>query len=740
MTRKSIVVGIVAGLSAASGMAADNSSEPSDTLTTIIVTAQKRNEDIDKVSEFVTAIGRDELVDRNITSFREVVFLDPSLNFTQTNGAEEAYAIRGIGTFDATSFGLQESVASVYDGVPVFKQNVMRQDFSDIARVEILEGPQGLLFGTNASAGLVQVITQKPKLGEFGQEAHISYGHASVYNTEVAEGAVNIPVGETMAIRANIFYNDQSGDVLNVFNGAHLNGTHDIGGKFKFLWNPSDRLSIYLTTDLATQHRPTEVTVPYVAQPGTLLTYYQSYGITPGLSNRETVLDGPILGKNVLGGAMLEADYRFDSATLTSISGYRYWSTDENLDTDGTGKPLFNINTGHDHNRQYSEELRLTSQGPRFFDYVVGLYWNKVQDRPTDRVNIFSLFDFTIVAPNDLNAYAAFGQGTLHLSPNWRLILGARETYDHNVLNYSLPSVGVLPSSVAGFPSISLVSTENHPDLMYKVGTEYDIGPKTMAYATFTKGYKSPGFNTQALQPNQDPAVGAETPYAYEIGLKTTAVPRTRLNFAVFDTEFEHYQASVNVLVNPVIGYQSIIENAGKLSTRGFEFQFASNPITYFNVAGGLTHQVAKYVDLPNQSCYVLQTVGCVNGNADASGHDLSNAPRWIGTFETNYTRPIAAGVDGLISANYYWRSKTNFSPLGDPREEIFSYGLLGASVGVRAPSGKWAVTLWGKNLLNKAFVTSINGIGNLLDPTALQMYRSPESYRAGGISLDVSF
>lgn len=711
-------------------------------LQTVIVTAQKRAENIQTVPVAVTAIGNEELLEQQVTSLRDIVQLAPSLNFSQSNGVTESYAVRGIGSENATSLALQDSVATILDGVAIQNPFPLREDFSDVQRVEVLRGPQGLLFGQAASAGVIQVITIKPVLNQFGVQSHLSVGNADEYSEGVAEGAVNLPVGDDLAIRLTAYYHKRTGDVLNVYDDRRLNGIEERGGKFKLLWEPSDRLSVYVTADETHQDVPIGETVPYLINPGPLLTYYQSYGIQPGLDNQKDVLDGPIYGTRTMGGLMGEIDYRFDGATLTSITGYRYAAFSGNLDLDGTAKNQFDFNTAVDASHQYSEDLRLASSRPAFgiMDYVTGLYVNRYDDHPSDNVGLLAgLANFTFYGPNEFTAYALYGQATFHVSDRWRIISGARAEYDHNDLSYWLVNTGALPSGVLGFPAISIDVPEHKLGTMAKIGVEHDFDATTMGYVTFTKGYKGPGYNTQELQNASHAAVGAEDPLASEIGLKATVARNTQLDLAIFDTEFLDYQATVDV--NTPLGVQSLIQNAGKLTSRGVELEFRSHPFRYFQASGGVTYQRAKYVDLPNQDCYVGQTAqtGCINGETSASGRNLANAPNVLLTVQGMYTRPITSRVDGFIGADYYWRSWTNFSPVGDPREAIGSYGLLGASVGLTGADGKWTVTAWVKNLLDKRFVSAINGIGNFADPSNLQIYKDPEAYREAGLSLDLS-
>lgn len=710
-------------------------------LQTVIVTAQKRAESIQKVSVAVTAVTNDQLLQRQVTSLRDVVELAPSLNFTQSNGVSESYAIRGIGSENATSLALQDSVTTVLDGVPILDPFALREDFSDVQRVEVLRGPQGLLFGQAASAGVIQVITIKPVLNQFAVQSHMSAGAADEYSEGVAEGAVNLPLGDAAAVRLTAFYHKRTGDILNVFDNRRLNGTEERGGKFKLLWEPSDRLSIYLTADAAHQDVPIAETVSYLVNPGSLLDYYHSFGIEPGLDNQKVVLDGPITGSRTLGGVMGEVDYRFDSATLTSITGFRYASFSGNLDLDGTAKNLFDINTAFGASHQYSEELRFTSTTPAFgfLDYVAGIYVNRYDNHPADHVSLLAgLVDFTFYGPNEFASYATYGQATFHVDDRWRIIAGARAEYDRNDLNYLLNNAGALPSGAVGFPAISVDVPEHKLGTMAKIGVEHDFNATTMGYVTFTKGYKGPGYNTQQLTSSSEAPVGAEDPLASEIGLKTT-VANTQLDLALFDTEFRNYQAAVDV--NTALGVQTIIQNAGKLSSRGVELELRSHPARYFQASGGVTYQRAKYVNLPNQDCYVGQTAqtGCINGVTTASGHDLANAPNWLLTAQGMYTHPVTVRLDGFVEADYYWRSSTNFSPVGDPRTVIGAYGLLGASVGLTSASGKWTLTAWVRNLLDKRFVSAINGIGNFNDPTAQNIYKDPEAYREAGLSFDLS-
>lgn len=748
--------------------AGDTGAPPSSPkLETIIVTAQKRSQNLQKVSETVNVITSATLSERNIVNPRELVFTTPGLQIT-TNVANtaEGFAIRGVGT--TVYGGVPQSVPAIFDDVPEPTWYVLSSMF-DIDRVEILRGPQGTLFGEDSSSGLVHIVTKMPQLNKFGVDAYASYALApssvTHFGTTEIQGTLNIPVAESAALRVNTHLTDQGGMQENLLDGRHLNAYKDAGVRAKFLWDILDQLSAYLTASYTHLRDPFRSPPVTYAQPGGYFANeFASFGITPGPRSDYSFIDGPNAGSWEFWTATGKFEWSFNSgATLASITGVNHSRVNGDVDADSGPLPLFfsasvngtasNPNEGG--NTNVDEELRLTSSNSDRFKYVAGVYYegsdqhshNSIGGKLTPALVPLPLFfDFDYFIHLRSNEYAAYGQGTYSVVPRWRILAGARYTHKSETFDYvSRNAAGAIP--FPGFPVVpyySEPSTDNN--VSWKLGLEHDISSSTMVYGNASRGYKGSGFNVVAVVPTRSQFVKPEIPTSFEIGLKSTLLNRTlRLNADVYQARYANYQAQV-VDTSHIVS-QPLVANAGALNTHGVEFELNAIPTSHLSLSAGGAYTFAKYEDFGNQSCYPGQTsaTGCINGVTSASGQELTDSPRWTFTGEGTYRFPVFADWAGYFMANYYWRSRANFSAVGAPAQAVGGYGVAGTSLGFTSPDGHWSVALFCKNLFDKRFPESIVGaLGtSFYSPADLfdrATYRSPDAYRQVGLSLNVSF
>jgi len=724
------------------------------TIEEIIVTATKREENLQQVSVAVTALPAAQLRERSIVDPREIIYLSPSIQLAGSNSNNsEGYSIRGVGTAVFGS-GLQQSVAAVIDGVSV-RPTDARQSFVDLERVEILRGPQGMLFGKNASAGLVSIVTKRPVFNDYSGELYASYGDASSFDERTVQVAGNLPLGSSAALRVASHYADRDGFIRNLVDGRRLNQYRDAGVKAKLLWAPSETFSAYLIADYSDQDDPFRIAPIVNVEPGGAIEqFFLDYGVTHiGPKNDKAIIDGPVFGRTDYKGVSLQLDWELGAHTLTSISSWRESDREYNLDTDSTPVDLFNTNYSNGTQGSYTQELRLTSGSDARIQYVAGLYYEQLYSNGRarfagalvpDLIPLGLKFDFTFGTRLKSESYAAFGQAEIPLTERSRAVLGARYTLDEISLHYSSQNLSVLP--FPGFPEVEAYTEEADASAVsWKVGLEHDFSRAVMGYATVARGYKGPGFNTLAIAEGERQYIAPETVMSYELGLKSTIRHSTRLNVAAFYSAFDDYQA--NVVDTSGFGPvgRILVKNAGSLETYGLEIELTAQPTDGLFLNAGLAYIEATYDDFPNQSCYPLQTPeqGCIDGLTDASGNDLVNSPKWVLTTAAKYERPLTSSLRGFVSANYYWRDRASMSVQGDPNKYVDSYGILGASIGLASAYDTWRATLWVKNLLDERFPSSIiDGVGTTLsgDPADYAHYRTHDAFRTVGVSFSMSF
>jgi iron complex outermembrane recepter protein len=745
-------------LSTVPQMADAQNAPTSSTLEEIVVTATKREENLQDVSIAVSAVTGDYLRERNTVDLRDIIYASPSVQLqgNVTNNSE-GFQIRGVGT--SVFGGLQQSTAAVVDEV-LSNPTFARQGFLDVERVEVLRGPQGMLFGESASAGLVHTITKRPVLGEFEGRAQASFGKADEFDEVVAGLVLNMPVGDTVALRLSANHTDREGYLQN-FDGRKFNGLRDSGFKAKLLWQPGDTFSAYLISSYSEQHIPwNPAPVVSVTPGGPTDLALRAAGVIAQPDNSRTALAGINEGESDFIWNALHLDWDLGNHALRSITSYQRKEQTGATDTDALPEFLFDVTTGGDigQEKRLSQELRLSSTHDGPVQYVAGLFFGQRETSSTLQfigplvpglLDAGLIFDVWFNSQVEFETYAAFGQAEISLNERMRLIVGGRYNYDDGQLTYNsfYPVYEDLFNlGFPGYPELTNYRENDDSDsVSWRIGTEYDFSGDVMGYAVITRGYKGPGFNTIGVDPSaqEKQFVGPEVPTNYEIGVKSMLFGgTTRLNVTGFYTEFKDYQAQFVDFTNSAVG-QLLVKNAGALNTYGVEVELNVVPVEGLSLNGGFSYIHAEYEDFL-QPCYPGQTEeqGCFDAVTDADGIELANSPQWTFALDARYEFALSGTLNAFVGTNYYWRDETNFSTVADPRAAIGSYGVLGAKLGIVGANDKWRVTLWGKNLSDERFSTSIGEhSANLAgDPFVYGHYLAPDSFRQIGLSVDVMF
>jgi len=779
--RAELLVGAAVGavsLFAASGAAAQaeatSAAAPITTVDEITVTAQKRAENVQDVPLAITAVRGETLAAMNITQPQQLSLIDPSVRFKQSlSSSASGLTIRGVGT-SSFSAGIEQSISTVVDGV-VLADPASLATLADIERVEILRGPQGMLFGKNASAGLVHFITNRPKLGENSGQLHVQYGNRG---EQILQAVGNVAVGDTFALRLVATHNERDGLIRNVAKDNAFTDPQDVSTlTLKALWRPSDDLTVYFSADRtdndafccsSTWRKVTPGYAPAVTN--------ARYGIVAGPNNLQVAANGPSEGKSTAQGGTLQVDYDLGELSLTSISAYRSVKRQAFYDGDLTPVSYVDVNGGAGKTDWLSQELRLTSPIGERFDYVAGLYvyhskasslirqrgqlsWivpasNGVVVPVIPGAPLGTIFETSTV--NDINStsFAGFGQVGLHITPKLDLIAGARVTRDEITLDYHrapTPGAVYIPGSV----TLDLHQAVNNTNVSWRIGPRYNFNDDVMAYATVSRGYKGPGFSgLSAANSLADQRVQPEIPTSYEVGVKAAFLDRRLiLNADVYATRVKNFQAQVSDLTSAT--YSSRITNAGEIETRGVEANLMARPTTGLSITAGVAYTHARYADFNGVQCYfgqpkIAQGGPCsappanpasLDGFFNAKGLSIAGVPEWVYGLSAAYERPLTPDLRGFVQANWNWQSDINYAISGDPGTIQKAYGLLGGRVGVSAPNKAWSVALYASNLLDKRYAAQITPSPvTALNPGGYVQYFSPDSVRRVGISLDVAF
>jgi iron complex outermembrane receptor protein len=778
----------------------------------IVVTAQKREENLQDVPVSVTAIGAEAIANQRITDFSDLTRAASSLTVTQqTSAPNNSIILRGIGTF-AFSIGVEPSVAVIIDDMPVVQQAQAFDNLTDLARIEVLKGPQGTLFGKNASAGVVNIVTKDPDK-EFGGSVAFTAASDSDFR---GEATISGPIGEDAGFRLTGFYHDFKGNIRNLTNGHRLNDQTNYGVRGKIKAGLGENLTVTVTGGYAKSTQDgTAVSIRSINPLGTprvlgnaaLALVPSLTGITAGSGNYNARVDAdaPTINKTASIAAKLDLDLGF--ANLISVSAYQDWKFNFVNDVDGTDLNVLGaltggtvnggiVQSGPYHSTNFTQELRLVSSGSSDLKYVIGgFYANANTDRAFNRGPVALLANWDATATT--KSIAAFAQLDYKLPTGTTVSGGIR--YNHEKIgvrfdNLLTPSAAQAANPllldagcfIANNPGCRGTNTDNV--VTWKGTISQELAPKIMAYASVARGYKgfaydvSSGFNPArvnvaraGLVPGTTTVIGgvgpvkAETSTSYEIGLKSRFLDnRVQLNVVGFLTNYNNFQAQSAVIVNNAA--QLVLNNVGKLRTKGVEVEFSAKPSEWLRLDASAAYTDAKMTSFLGAQGFSDQTgqlfangvstlVGpCTTaapataaaprttcGFQNRTGARLPNSPKF--KFNLGATAEIPAGADdgkALITLNYQHQSSVNFDLLGNPLLTQQGYGILNGSVGYA--QGRWKVTAFVNNLFDKHYAASLaDGFGtlggNATNPAhVIYQFHPRDSERYFGMKVGLSF
>jgi iron complex outermembrane receptor protein len=714
--------------------------------TDIIVTATRRSERLQDVPISVTAVTGDTLVQRGVTNPEELARLSPTLT-SQSNASNAQgtnFSIRGVGTasFQRT---IESSVATVIDDITLIRPEMGILNFTDIEQVEVLNGPQGMLFGKNASAGLINVRTRNPVHGETSLRVGGEYGRLNTSNnTEQFRmfGVANLPLSPTLTARANVTYQDNTPTYRNLaVNPLFEAGLRQIVVGAKLLWEPSDRLSVLVSGDYMNSKGlgPGVFSYRYVA-PGSPNNFFLgSVGITPGPDNTFSAYNAPTFADTNLGGVQLKIDYDLGGGLqLTNITAYRGFDIRSGFDADYSPASLAELVSEPRGFHQLSNELRIASPTGGRFDYQFGLY--ALSGRVRQR-SIVAASGGMPIPPGfntflggdaqqrqKLGSYAAFGQGTYRLTDALRVVVGGRVTFDEIKMRYSAASNGaVVP--LRPVTTSEQVGKRDHTNLSWRGILQYDASSDVMLYATAAKGYKGPGFTEYTTQ-SVDPEISTH----FEVGAKTQFLDRrVTLNVSAYHTAFRDFQAQAldfNTL-------SILVKNAGRLVTQGFDAQLSARLAPGLTLSGGIAYTDARFRSFVGDLCYPGQPT-CVGGVSDSLGNRLPNAPKWKGVGDIRYEQALTSSIDGSIQVGLTSQTSVEYFSNADPQGHLGGFTTLDVVLGLAGQDKNWKLNLFCRNCTDRRYAGAIGNTA-LLPSDYVQNY-SYGAFRSLGASVEFSF
>ncbi|MEO5735736.1 MAG: TonB-dependent receptor [Rubrivivax sp.] len=732
LRRLPLVVALLAALPALAQQQAQQQAPTQ--LETITITATKRLQPLQSTPIAISVLSGAQLEEANLNNLADISQQLPTVNFrTNASNKDTALFIRGVGTI-STSPGVEPTVSMVIDGVVTARPGQATLDLLEVDRIEVLRGPQGTLFGKNASAGVINVVSRAPgtatagyvDLGYYqGNERRLRAGISGAFSPDGPRASLSVTAGK------------YDGNITNVNDGSDVNG-YDRKGVRARLDIPATRdLKISLIGDYTKSDDTTPTGVPY----GTNVTTFPTGVVTanplyaaavapvvPSPENRQinSEMKTRVTDKNQ--GVSAQVDWNLGAFQITSITARRGWKNTQFQDQDRLATVYRQFAQTQDKGdldfTQTSQELRIASTQRQFFEYVAGLFYIDSKDDEMYRRDVTRCANTTAAAlPSGLvpcsagsvtrdngvanygvrnKSKAVFGEGTFNATDTLRAIAGLRYTDD--TLSYyhgrvasatGVPGVGATRATVNGSTSNDAVSG--------RVGPQWQATPDLLLYATYSRGYKGPAYNVFFnMSPTQDNVLAPEKSKSYEIGAKSEWLQRKlRINLAGFQTDYEGYQANVPDLLNGVIVTRLI--NAGSVTTKGFEADVNALVTPQLSVNASVARILAR---VDNFNCPVGAAASC-----DINGKPLPYSPDWKGVLRGKYSMAVADGFQLEVNADYTWQSKVNFDLQQQPNSFQGAYGIVNASVALAANAG-WRVALIGKNLGDKSHASFVQNSG----------------------------
>lgn len=736
----------------------------------IVVTAQKVEENVQDVPIAISAVSGDRLDQAAVFSLENIGAVVPSVTFRKgTTSANSAIVMRGVGTI-TFSVAAEPSVSTVVDGVVLSRSGQAFMDLVDIQRLEVLRGPQGTLFGRNASAGLVNIVS-KGGTDTLEAEVGADWFEGDEYRLRAA---ISGPIAENLSGRVTGFYGSYDGNITNINGGRNnkVNGYERFG--VRGILDYDDNIStVRLIADYyeADDDCCTDVTgASRGAVQDALLALPN--GVAIGERQRFVNHDFETRAEDQQWSLTGNGDFELsDTHTLSVVLGYRNWENTEFREGDFLPRAIVGAGQLHDvgtvKTEQVSAEIRLASDQSAPFFYQVGAFaWRSDNSQDftrsgvtcatstlpalpggavpcnlNDRVN--TLFP-TATSRSDVTSknYAIFSQATYRFTEQLSLTGGLRYTWDDLSFTHTrAPAVNAatgLPAAGPGTnlnPAGGLIANggngtntsrgeTTNGNLSGKAVLQFTPSDDVMLYGSYTRGYKGPAFNVffNHTAPNNAVPIDEELSDSFEIGAKTQFLDnRVQLNVAAFTVEYDGFQANNFIVVNGAT--ISNLTNAGTVKSEGFEADLIVNPVDGLNLRASAAYADARVKEFnPNPT----------TGAPDArNGTVLPLAPRFVYTLGGDYTKELGDAAVLYLNTDYRHTS-TQYSDLGQsPNTRIDPYGIWNASIGVSDIEDKYRLTFHVRNITDESYV-----LLNIENGRRLQIPRDADRYV--GVSLRV--
>lgn len=738
----------------------------------IVVTAQKTEQNLQEVPVAVSVLPEEAIENKFANNIENLQTLVPSISFRKgSTNANSAISIRGIGTV-SFSLAAEPAVSTVVDGVVLGRSGQAFADLYDIERIEVLRGPQGTLYGKNAQAGVINIVTKRPS-DELEGYIDASYFEGNEWKIR---GKISGPISDTLSGSLVLTKSEFDGHITNVFDNEKVNGYDRWGARGMLEFKPSDDFSmlfIYEHIEADDDCCGDLEVLPSGRNPNSLAAP-NSNGIVNGvadldLDQRRVDHDFTTQTIDTTDAFSVEINKDFAGHTFTSITAFRNWENTEFREGDFTSiggtsdQPVFGVpfqlhDDGTRDWRQISQEFRIQSPQDQRLRYLIGGYYlsldveadftrnascqnNGGQNQPildanpgltcnaNDIVSATGFFD------NSFDNFAIFGQADFDVTDFLSVFFGARYTNDNVEFVYTRRNndpfgrqgVGVRPAApnsqfgaaTGGFDNTFANETEES-DFSVKAGVNAALGGLLgdgsnlgNVYFTYAQGYKGPGFNTfYNMGFNDALPIAPENSESFELGYKFNA-GGLLFNIAAYSATIDDFQA--NNFDNSTGVTITRLTNAGTVKTRGIEIDALWSPVDNLTFNGAIALNDAEIDEF---NCPVDPTTAMPPANCtDRAGLDLFFSPDFNYSFGASYETPITETMTGFINGSFsHVDDQLSLLPGNDgsvsPNSPLPSYNQLDINIGVSLYDNKYRITAIGKNLTDDSFVTTFSGDG----------------------------
>ena len=728
----------------------------------IIVTANKRDESINKVGLTIKALGSAQIQQQRIMTLQDLATAVPGLNFTQTENSTPVYTLRGIGFYD-TSLASYPAVSIYLDQAPLPFPVLTSLTAFDLERVEVLKGPQGTLFGNNATGGAINYIAAKPTAKDEGGLS-LTYGRFNTFN---AAGFMSGPLTDTLSARLSFNATDGSGWQRSISRpNDHSAAPNTFAARYLMDWKPTDKLRIQTNFNgWRDRTQPTQGQfVAFIPSFNNYIPNPLPKPLVPNAVNNardaEWSPDHEPYANNRLLQATLRADYNVTESTiLTSLTSYTNYKQDQLPEGSGLVEHRADVISDTGSIKSFSQEVRLANNAGSAFRWTIGGNYSR---DAVDETDIDDSGDATAAYTPTLPAHLAetglvpghwrySGASSRQIATNYAGFVNGEYTLGQFTAKGGLrytqanrrssmcsfaPSVDGNPEPTNSFfselasalsgttvtiapgqcinldtvthlPGVAHAKLDEH-SLSWRAGIDWKPASNFLAYANVAKGYKAGSFPTLSTATNVGyQPVTQESVLTYELGIKTQILDkRLSINATIFRSDYRDKQIK-SKLFDPLFQYLLALVNVPKSRIQGAELEINARPFEGLTIGGSANYLDTKLLNTVGPDGNFL--ISNANVQANFARNRIPYSPKWTFAGNVNYTFRISAATQGFVGGQVLRQTKENASIGNEPILDIPAYTLLNLQAGVDFDEGRYRVMIWGKNVTNQFYLTNRN-------------------------------